>query len=71
MDSSKKITIRKNIKYSICSCGLSDKLPFCDNNHRDFNRKNNCSFKSVKVLINNKNEIELKCSNWKLNENIK
>ena len=36
----KKIDIRKNIKYSFCSCGLSKKLPFCDNEHRNFNKKN-------------------------------
>jgi len=64
--------IKKNKKYSICSCGLTKKLPFCDNSHRDYNKNNNCSYKSVKIIVNDKNEIEVKCSNWdKLNDNIK
>ena len=64
MEESKKINLKKNVKYSICSCGKSKKLPFCDNSHRDYNKKNNTSYKSVKILFNDQEEIELKCSNW-------
>ena len=59
-----EIKLKKNTKYSICSCGLSDKLPYCDNNHREFNKKNNTSYKSVKISLKENKYIDLKCSNW-------
>ena len=42
-----KIKLKKGKKYSICSCGLSKNLPFCDNAHREFNANNNTDYKSV------------------------
>ena len=30
----KTIKLDKDKIYSLCSCGLSNKLPYCDNNHR-------------------------------------
>ena len=36
----RKIKLYKGKKYSICSCGLSKILPFCDNEHRPYNEKN-------------------------------
>jgi len=59
-----KLTLKKNIKYSMCSCGLSNKIPYCDNNHREYNKKNNTSYKSVKVLIKEDSVVDIKCSNW-------
>ena len=44
-----KLKLKKNIKYSICSCGLSKKMPVCDNAHRYFNQKNGTNYKSVKL----------------------
>ena len=55
----KIIKIKKNVKYSICSCGKSDKLPYCDNNHRKYNAENNCSYKSVKIISEENVVIEL------------
>ena len=62
------IKIKKDKKYSICSCGLSDVLPFCDNNHRAYNSKNNCSYKSVKLLSKDDVNIKIICSNWGKND---
>ena len=59
--------IKKNVKYSICSCGKSDKLPYCDNNHRKYNAENNCSYKSVKIYFLDDNPdklLKIMCSNW-------
>ena len=28
-----RIKIKKGVKYSICTFGLSEKMPFCDNKH--------------------------------------
>jgi len=60
----KTIKLDKNKIYSLCSCGLSDKLPYCDNNHRDFNKKKICSYKSVKIKLTDDSNMEIKCSNW-------
>ncbi len=61
----KKIKLIKGKKYGICSCGFSNMLPFCDNAHRAFNKKNNTTYKSVKVIYNGDNEIQVNSSNWK------
>ena len=60
----KEISIKKNKKYSFCSCGLSKKLPLCDNMHRDFNEKNKSSYKSVKIFSKENTAIKVSCSNW-------
>ena len=62
------IKIKKETKYSICSCGLSDKLPFCDNNHREYNKENDSSYKSIKIISEKDTNIKIKCSNWLKNE---
>ncbi len=59
-----RLKLKKNVKYSICSCGLSNKIPFCDNNHREYNDKHNTSYKSVKIYLKEDKCIDLKCSNW-------
>ena len=52
------IKLKKNIKYSICSCGLSKKMPYCDNAHRDYNKINNTNYKSVKVCLLNDEKVK-------------
>ena len=64
MDKKNRIKIKKNVKYSICSCGYSKKIPYCDNQHRIYNQKNNINYKSEKIYANEDIEIELTCSNW-------
>ena len=63
-----KILLNKNIRKSICSCGLSNKMPYCDNAHRAFNEKNNCTYKSIKVTSDKDVEIVIESSKWKINE---
>ena len=45
-----KIKLKAGKKYSICSCGLSGSLPFCDNTHREFNSAKGTEYKSVKII---------------------
>ena len=59
-----RIKLKKNVKYSICSCGLTKKIPFCDNMHRAYNKKYNCSYKSVKIIPDEDIVINLDSSNW-------
>ena len=42
-----KVKVEKDKTYSWCSCGESQKQPFCDGSHR-----REGSFKSVKYLAN-------------------
>ena len=61
----KTIVLEKDKKYSICSCGLSKVLPFCDNEHRPFNEKNGTNYKSVKIIPKEKIEVEVSSSTWR------
>ena len=61
----RKITIHKGRKYSICSCGLSNTLPLCDNAHRKYNEENKTNYKSVKIISEETTEININSSTWK------
>ena len=62
--------IKKNIKYSLCTCGLSNKLPLCDNAHRKYNNENKgkINFKSIKIRSNKEVDIEIESKNWSIDE---
>jgi CDGSH-type Zn-finger protein len=60
-----KLSLVKGKKYSLCSCGLSLSLPYCDNEHREYNQKNNTNYKSLKIVVDNDVEVELSSSLWK------
>ena len=61
----KKIKLHKGKKYSICSCGMSKILPFCDNTHRTYNEQNQTNYKSVKIIAQETVIINLNSSTWK------
>ena len=58
------IKLKAGKKYSICSCGLSESLPFCDNTHREFNAVNNVEYKSVKITPEKDTIIKVTSSRW-------
>ena len=58
------IKLKAGKKYSICSCGLSGSLPFCDNTHREFNAANNVEYKSVKITPKKDTIIKVTSSRW-------
>ena len=64
MNNKIRLKMKKNVKYSVCSCGLSLKLPFCDNQHRKYNEINNTDYKSIKIISSNDIEIDLESSKW-------
>ena len=59
-----ELKMKAGKKYSICSCGLSKSLPYCDNAHRVFNASNSTQYKSVKIILKKDAEIIMKSSNW-------
>ena len=59
-----EIKLKAGKKYSICSCGLSGSLPFCDNAHREFNAANNTEYKSVKITLEKDTLIKVASSRW-------
>ena len=62
----RKIKIHKGKKYSICSCGLSKILPFCDNAHIEHNEQNKTNYKSVKIIAEKTVSIDINSSTWKI-----
>ena len=64
-----KEKIKKNQKYSFCTCGKSNIMPYCDNNHREYNKINNTNFKSIKIVVSENTEIELYSNMWDLKNN--
>ena len=66
-----EVKIKAGKQYSICSCGFSKSLPFCDNVHRTFNTSNNTNYKSIKIMPNKDVTIQVTSSNWNLEENTK
>ena len=59
-----EIKLKADKKYSICSCGLSGTLPFCDNTHRKFNATNDVVYKSVKITSKKDTIIEVTSKLW-------
>ena len=63
-----RIKLNAGKKYSICSCGLSNSLPYCDNKHREFNAENGTEYKSVKITPDNDTAIIVNSSRWNKTE---
>ena len=61
-----EIKLKAGKKYSICSCGLSNVLPFCDNAHREHNSTYKTDYKSVKITPEKDTLIRVTSSRWEL-----
>ena len=59
-----EIKLKAGKKYSICSCGFSNVLPFCDNTHREHNSEYNTEYKSVKIIPETDTKIDVTSSRW-------
>ena len=60
-----EIKLKAGKKYSICSCGFSNVLPFCDNTHREHNSTHETDYKSVKIIPETDTKIDVTSSRWK------
>ena len=63
-----EIKLKAGKRYKLCSCGLSQTLPFCDNAHREFNAANNTEYKSVKITPDSDTIIEVTSNRWNSSE---
>ena len=61
-----EIKLKSCKRYSICSCGQSQTLPYCDNAHREFNTINNTEYKSVKITPDRDVVIQVTSNRWML-----
>ena len=59
-----EVKVRAGRRYSICSCGFSKTLPYCDNAHREFNSENGTEYKSVKITPDKDIIIQVESSRW-------
>ncbi len=60
-----KIEVKKGQKCSICTCGNSKTIPYCDNSHRKVNEENNTSYKSLKIIPDEDTIIYVYSNNWR------
>ena len=63
-----KLKLKANKKYTFCTCGKSDTLPYCDNNHRIVNDEKGTNYKSLKVISEEDTIIWVLSSTWKNTE---
>ena len=64
-NNTKKIKLLPSKKYSFCTCGLSEKLPFCDGAHRAYNEKNGTNYVSIKVEVSSETEASIVSATWR------
>jgi len=63
-----KLNLKSNKKYSFCTCGKSDRLPFCDNKHREINEEKKTNYKSLKVYPEKDITLMISSSTWENKE---
>ena len=63
-ESTKEITIKKGKRYSICTCGASAVMPFCDGRHREINEQEVCNYKSIKIISEKDTKIQVHSTAW-------
>jgi len=60
----KELNCKKNTKYSLYTCGASNKIPYCDNAHRDINSKLGTNYKSLKIWAKRDTILKILSSTW-------
>ncbi len=63
-DEAKIISLKAGKRYSLCTCGHSKCLPFCDDAHKRVNEEKGTNYRSLKILPKTDVEIEVHSSTW-------
>jgi len=61
----KTVVLKAGQKCSICTCGNSKNLPYCDETHRTVNEEKGTSYKSLKIWPKENITLDLFSKNWK------
>ena len=61
-----KVVLKAGQKCSVCTCGSSKNLPYCDGSHRTVNGEKGTSYKSLKIWPQEDIVLELFSKNWKM-----
>lgn len=60
-----RVECKAGREYSFCTCGGSERLPFCDNTHRKINSQRGTDYKSLKFCPLENVVSYVSCSNWR------
>ena len=60
----RRISLKKGVKYSFCTCGHSGKIPLCDDTHQRINAEKGTSYKSFKIFPLADCEVMVYSANW-------
>ena len=63
-EGAKKIQLKAGKRYSLCSCGKSKVLPFCDGAHKELNEQEGSDYKSIKLFPNSDVEVVVHSASW-------
>jgi len=61
----RKVVLKAGQKCSICTCGHSKNLPYCDDSHKTVNEEKGTSYRSLKIWPQEDITLELLSKNWK------
>ena len=59
-----RVNLKAGKRYSICSCGHSKTMPYCDHSHREINEEKGTSYKSVKIYTETDIAVSFYGANW-------
>ena len=60
-----EVILKAGKRYSFCTCGHSNKLPFCDDSHGQVNAERGTNYCSFKITPESDITIYVSSKNWK------
>lgn len=60
----KEVVLKAGNQYSLCTCGFSKVLPFCDETHKKVNEEKGTKYCSLKITPDKDVSIKAKSKAW-------
>jgi CDGSH-type Zn-finger protein len=60
----KIVLLKAGKRYSLCPCGKSQALPFCDGAHKAYNEEKGANYKSLKITPDKDLELKIASTAW-------